>query len=465
MSDSIKKIMIVIAICFLIYGGYMVFITLIQGPSLNSHNANPRPWIVENRVVRGGIFARDGEKLAESVPDGEHLRRRYLYPQAYSHLIGYVSRTLGKTGLEAAYDEELLGLRGSFRQALEVRWGLRPHQGNDIYLTIDHRLQERAWELLAPYSGAAVALDPRSGEVLAMVSTPGFNSNPDYLEKQWEAIKNDARRPLLNRATQGLYPPGSTMKIVTAALGLKKYPQLDEVIYNCRGEITIQGRVLKDLRAHGSVALNDALAVSCNSYFAELGLRLGTDDFIRGLESFGWGKKIPFDIPTTTIPLPRSTLQSPNGLAEAAIGQGGIAVSPLFMALVAGSLGHNGIMMRPYLVQKIRSPDGKVLWSQKPSLLRVTASAEVALAVQEGMLEVVKHGTGSAAAIPGIEVAGKTGSAENPAGSPHAWFVAFAPAYRPSVAVCVVVEHGGQGGRVAAPIARELITLALSQGD
>lgn len=465
MRDSIKKFMVIIAGCFLIYAGYIVYLTVIKGPSLNSHSANPRPWIIENRVVRGGIFARGGEKLAENVPEGDHYRRRYLYPQAYSHLIGYESRTLGKTGLEAAYDEELLGLRGSLRKALEVRWGLRSHQGNDIYLTIDHRLQERAWELLSPYPGAAVVLDPRSGEILAMVSTPGFDSNPDSLQKQWEKIKNDARHPLLNRATQGLYPPGSTMKIVTAALGLNKFPHLGEEIYNCRGEVTIQGRVLKDLQVHGNVDLNRALAVSCNSFFAGLGLRLGTDDFTRGLESFGWGEKIPFDIPVETVPLPRDSLQRANGLAEAAIGQGEIVVSPLFMALVAGSVGQNGVMMRPYLVQEIRSPEGKPLWEQKPRLFRMTASPEIAWRLQEGMIDVVRQGTGSAAAIPGVEVAGKTGSAENPAGPPHAWFVAYAPAHQPSVAVCVVVEHGGQGGKIAAPIARELITMALSQGD
>lgn len=465
MNNCIKKFMVFIAGCFLIYAGYIIYITVFKGPDLNRHSANPRPWVIENRVIRGGIYARGGEKLAESRSDGNQLQRRYLYPRVYSYLIGYGSRRLGKTGLEEVYDDQLLGLKGSLRKGLEVRWGLRKQCGNDLYLTIDHQLQERAWELLSPYTGAAVVLDPRSGEILAMVSTPGFDPNPDSLEKNWEQIRSDPQHPLLSRATQGLYPPGSIMKIVTAALGVQEFPQLAEETYNCSGEITVKGRVLKDLRVHGDVDLNRALAVSCNSYFATLGLRLGADDFTSGLEAFGWGEEIPFDLPVKGIPLPRASLQEDNGLAEAAMGQGEIVVTPLFMALVAGALGENGVMMKPYLVQEIRSPEGKVIKRQQPQLLRTVTSPEVASMVQEAMIRVVEQGTGSAAYIPGVEVAGKTGSAENPAGSPHAWFVSFAPARQPSVAVSVIVEHGGQGGRVAAPIARELMELALLRGD
>jgi peptidoglycan glycosyltransferase len=465
MNHYIKKFMVFIAGCFLVYACYIIYITMIKGPDLNRHSANPRPWIIENRVNRGGIYACGGEKLAESIQEEGHLQRSYLYPKVYSCLLGYESRRLGKTGLEKVYDDQLLGLKGSLRKSLEVRWNLGRHRGNDLYLTIDHQIQERAWELLSPYTGAAVVLDPRSGRILAMVSTPGFDPNPVFLEKNWEQIRNDPQHPLLNRATQGLYPPGSIMKIVTAAIGVQKFPQLTEEIYNCRGEITVKGRVLKDLRVHGNVDLNHALAVSCNSYFATLGLRLGADNFASGLEAFGWGEGIPLDISVSEIPLPRGSLQDDNGLAEAAMGQGEIVVSPLFMALVAGALGENGVMMKPYLVQEIRSPEGKVIQKQKPQLLRMVTSPEVAWKVQDAMIQVVEQGTGSAARIPGVEVAGKTGSAENPTGSPHAWFVSFAPAHQPSVAVSVIVEHGGQGGRVAAPIARELMELALSRGD
>jgi len=414
--------------------------------------------------VRGGIYARNGEKIVESTVEGDQIKRKYYYPEQYAQLTGYHSRILGKTGLEKAYDDYLLGVKGHSGRNLEARWGIKKTEGDDLYLTIDHQLQMKAWELLAPYKGAAVVLDPRNGEILAMVSTPSFDPNADSLEKNWERLRQDNEHPLLNRSSQGLYPPGSIMKIVTAAVGLGKFPQLQSETYDCRGEITIQGRVLHDLRAHGRVDLNSALAKSCNSYFANLGMKIGSEDFINGLEEFGWGEQLPFDLPAAKIPLNQDSLKSLNGLAESAMGQGEITVSPLFMALVTGAIGNKGVMMEPRIVREVHSPQGKAIWKQDTRFLRVVAKPEVSWVVQEGMVGVVQSGgTGTAASLPGIDVAGKTGSAENPAGATHAWFVASAPAQLPEVAVCVIVEHGGQGGKAAAPIAKELIRLALSR--
>ncbi|HHW29065.1 MAG TPA: hypothetical protein GXX21_05900 [Syntrophomonadaceae bacterium] len=466
MRNTVKKFFIFITVCFLIYAGYLIYLVLVRGPALSKHAANPRQWIIENRIVRGGILTRDGEKIAGTIIEGDKNKRKYYYPQQYAHLTGYHSQILGKSGLERAYDEELLGLKGHTLRYLEARWGLAKTEGDSLYLTIDHQLQMKAYELMSAYRGAAVVLDPRTGEILAMVSTPSYDPNNDSLEKSWDKLRDNASRPLWNRAIQGLYPPGSTMKIVTAAVGLKKYPQLQDVTFNCQGQLTIEGRVLRDLRAHGSVNLKRALAVSCNSYFADLGMRIGSEDFTRGLEAFGWGAELPFDLPAADIPLDRESLQNKNGLAEASMGQGKIQVSPLFMAMVAGSLGNGGVMMTPYLVKEIRSAEGDLVWQREPQPLRTVASSEVAWQVQEAMVQVVRPGgTGTAASLSGITVAGKTGSAENPAGNPHAWFVAFAPAEHPEAAVCVVVENGGQGGRTAAPIARELLRLALTRED
>lgn len=462
MQRTVKKLLVFITACFMIYTGYLIYLVLVRGPALSKHGANPRPWIIESNVVRGGIYARNGEKIVESTIEGDKVKRKYFFPQQYAHLTGYHSRRLGKTGLERAYDEELLGIKGHSRRNLEARWGIKRTEGETLYLTIDHDLQMKAWELLSPYKGAAVVLDPRNGEILAMVSTPSFDPNINNLEKNWEQLRQDSGHPLLNRSCQGLYPPGSTMKIVTAAVGLGKFPQLENEHFNCQGEITIQGRVLHDLRAHGRVDLKSAMAKSCNSYFANLGMEIGSEDFPSGLKDFGWGEEIPFDLPAEKIPLNQESLKSLNGLAESAMGQGEIMASPLFMALIAGSIGNKGVMMSPYLVQEIHSPEGKVIWKQDTRFLRVVAPPEVASRVQEGMLEVVRPGgTGTAASLPGIDVAGKTGSAENPLGATHAWFVASAPAQLPQAAVSVIVEHGGQGGRTAAPIAKELLRLAL----
>ncbi len=463
MRDSIKKFSVFIIACFLIYSFYLVYLQLLKGPALIKNSANPRPWILEKRVIRGGIYAREGEKLAESAALKGEMSRRYYFGPLYAHLIGYNSRRLGKTGLERIYDQELLGLKGSIIKSWKVRWGLENVRGNDLYLTIDHKIQERAWRLLAPYHGAVVALNPQTGEILAMTSRPSFDPSAQSLEGSWEALKNNPAHPLLNRAIMGLYPPGSTLKIVTAAIGIKEFSQLTDESFFCRGELKIQGRRLQDLRAHGWVDLDRALALSCNSYFAALGLRLGASRFADGLQDFGWGKEIAFELPGESIPLPRESFLSANGLAEAAVGQGEIVISPLFMALVAGSLGNDGVMMKPYLVREIRSSDSAVVWEARPRVLRRTVSPQAAARVREAMVQAVERGTGTAGALPGIQVAGKTGSAENQEGPPHAWFVAFAPAVQPRVAVSVLIEHGGQGGKAAAPIARELMKLALTE--
>jgi peptidoglycan glycosyltransferase len=464
MSDSMKKFMYLMLACLAALAVYLVYLTVWRGPILSRDDSNPRTWILENRVVRGGIFARGGEKIVESIGQDNQIVRHYLFGAEYAQITGYDTRRLGKVGLEKTYNNELLGLKGSLWKALQVRWGVKGVRGNDLYLTIDSRLQDKAWQMMAPYKGSVVVLNPKTGEILAMVSTPSYDPNPGPLDSQWSDILKNPNHPLLNKAAMGLYPPGSTMKIATASIGLKKFPQLPAEVYNCQGEIKINGRILKDLHVHGQVNMDKALNVSCNTYFATLGMRIGVQDFASGLTGFGWGKDFPFDLPYMPSPLYQDSFNTPNGLAEAAIGQGKILVTPLFMAMVAGSIGNDGVMMRPYLVGQIKSTEGQSIWSASPQVLAQTTTPEIASRVRKAMIGVVDNGTGTAASLPGIEVAGKTGSAENPEGDPHAWFVSFAPAKTPQVAVCVMIEHGGQGGRVAAPIARELMRLALTQG-
>jgi peptidoglycan glycosyltransferase len=456
LRDTINRYRYIIAGCFLLLSLYIIYIIEVSGPILSRSGANPRNLIIESRVQRGGIYDRRGEALA--------MGTAFPYGPLYAHIIGYDDKRLGKTGLEKAYDAELLGLKGSLVKRLSVRWGLPGVRGNNLYLTIDNRLQQRAWDLLSPYTGAAVVLNPQTGEILALVSTPSFDPNQQSLESQWDRISTDPGHPLLDRATQGLYPPGSTMKIVTAAIGLAKDPGLPQENWDCTGEITIQGRVLHCWAVHGIVNLESALADSCDTYFAHLGLGIGAADFTRGLESFGWGDPLSFDLPVSQVPLYPQSLQDLNGLADSAIGQGRVLATPLYMAMVAGAIGNGGVMMQPYLVQQIRDPDSGAVWNTRPRALRRVTTAQVAAQVKQDMVDVVNSGTGAVANTPGLEVAGKTGSAENPGGAPHSWFVAFAPAPDPQVAVCVLVEHGGEGSQVAAPIASQLIQLALTQG-
>ncbi len=211
--------------------------------------------------------------MAVTSTSGSAPKRLYPYGPVFAQLIGYSSVQFGKAGLEKAYDEELNGLRGSWMQSLEVRWGETGLHGNNLYLTVDPVLQQRAMELLSPYKGAAVVLNPQTGAVLALASNPSFD--PNLVETQWDAIRNDPGQPLFDRAIQGLYPPGSTMKIVTASLGLSKFPGLGDESYDCTGQITVQGSVLRCPEVHGIVDLSSALAVSCNCYFRDSGAAPG----------------------------------------------------------------------------------------------------------------------------------------------------------------------------------------------
>ncbi len=439
---------------------YLAYFQAWEGPRLARTSSNPRLQILAERVVPGGIYARGGERLAGS----EGGKRFYPFGPVYAHVVGYGAARLGKSGLEGVWAAHLLGLRGGLWRSVSLRWGLGGRQGNDIYLTLDHKLQERAFELLSPYRGAAVVLEPRTGEVLALVSSPSFDPNPAAFTAAWPSLRRRGDHPLLNRALAGLYPPGSTLKVVTAALGFVAFPGLEGEEYVCRGFLTVGGRKLRDLRPHGTVTLGEALALSCNSYFARLGLRLGAARFLTGLEAFGWGEEVPFDLPAATPPLPRRLKEDANALAEAAIGQGELLASPFFMCLVAGCIANSGVMMKPYLVKSVRSPEGRVLWEAKPQVWRECVPPEVAARVREAMTAAVERGTARAAALPGVAVAGKTGSAENPGGAPHAWFIGFAPAADPRVAVSVLVENGGEGGKTAAPIARALLEEALAGG-
>lgn len=461
MPSLIRKLSIVLFACFLLLFLWLIYLQTMLGPDLREKNNDPRLWSLENRIIRGGIYARGGEKIAESLHTEEKVRRNYPYGELYAHVVGYESRRLGKSGLEKAYDPYLLGLKGDFGKSLELRSGANKIEGNRLYLTIDHKLQKKAWELLSGRSGAVVMLDSQTGEILALVSSPGFDPNPENLAENWGSLRNSSQHPLLNRAVMGLYPPGSTLKIAVAAIGLQKIKNLEQEDFLCRGELVIEGRHLKDLRVHGNVNLEQALAVSCNCYFGTLGLRLGAKNFASGLRQFGFGERPPFELAAAGIPLPEDSFASANGLAEAAIGQGKMLASPLFMTMLAASFENDGVIMEPFLVKEIRSSDNKLLWEKNPKVWKKAVNSAIAETVREAMINAVSSGTGSSVFIEGVQVAGKTGTAENQKGEPHSWFVGFAHERQSGVAIGVLVEHGGQGSKAAAPMARELLELAL----
>ena len=440
---------------------YLVCVQVIWGPQLAASPLNPRLALAAERIHWGRILDRRLTVLADSVGTGPSQLRRYPQGTAFAHVLGYRSRRFGLTGIERREELALLGLPITDPwQALQEALGRTP-EGNDVVLTLDAAVQQAAGQALGDARGAVVVLDPRTGAVLALVSRPGFD--PSAVDAQWASLSRDPSAPLYNRATQGQYPPGSSFKtvVLTAAVGSGRVRASDPV--NCPEAIDVGGALIHNFEHEqlGRISILQAFVASCNTAFVQIGRRTGAAPIIAAARAFGLGRAVPFDLPTSSGYLPPLRDVGARSLAQISFGQGSLLVTPLQMALVASTIGNGGIMMRPFLVSQIRTPDGRIRQTFAQRGSREVIPAALAGDVAQAMIQVVQAGTGTAAQLPGIVVAGKTGTAENPHGNTHAWFIAFAPADRPVAALCVIVENGGVGGQVAAPIARRVLAAAL----
>ncbi|NLI11252.1 MAG: cell division protein FtsI [Peptococcaceae bacterium] len=463
MKNNILKLGILMLGLFAILVVYLSYLQVIRGPSIAASPYNHRFQEYEAQVQRGTIYDARGTVLARTeFTDGKGKR---VYPEGRNtaHLLGYISEMYGRAGLESAYDRYLLGREGADRIRNYVNKILdRQQSGGDMVLTLDAGLQELAVDLLGGRRGAVVLLDPRSGAVRAMATSPSFD--PNKLDTIWNSLVADEDSPLLNRATQGAYPPGSTFKVVTAAGALAEKPDLAAKTFNCPGFIEVNGYKLMDTDAHGDVDLKKALAVSCNTTFAQLGVGLGPEGFERACKAFGLTQDPGLGLPARAGTMASVDKLHPAELASSAIGQGEVLVSPLQMALVAAAIANKGVIMRPYLVDNVKDSMGEVILQTAGRKWLTATTPQIAATIKEGMLEAVRYGTATAAAVSGTQVAGKTGSAQNPHGATHAWFIGFAPASQPTLAVAVIVENSGSGGAVAAPIASRLIAAATAKG-
>lgn len=405
------------------------------------------------------------------------VRSRRVYPQGRvaAHLLGTLrwdgDRQRGTSGLEARYDPWLRGRQGLLKRMVDARgrqvqplWERRPRAGCDLYLTVDLRLQRVAERLLAGKRGAIVAMDPRSGQVLALASSPGFDPNAlsrGISASGWRRLINDRGGPLLNRAIAGLYPPGSCLKPLIALAALQEGVISPSRRVRCTGRHRVGDRYFSCWRAHGWLDLGGALVQSCDVYFYRLGQRLGMSRMISWLRHFGLGQRTGIDLPGERagyLPHP----EAHHWLGERcllAIGQGRIGVTPLQMAVAMSAIANGGIVYTPFLVREIRGADGNALRQfVARARWRVPVRARWLALLRRWLWQAVNSpkGTGRKAALRGLRVAGKTGTAEAPGGAAHAWFVGFAPANDPRICVAVVVERGGSGGRTAAPLARQL---------
>lgn len=448
-------VLCVIGFLFLSVIGYLTYLELWGKQKFMDNAYNQRQWAQEEKVLRGEIYDRDGERLAYSEYEGENSQKRiYPYKNLYSHVIGYNSRVYGKSGLELAFNKNLSGTKGVAGITLSGE-----KTGDTVELTLSHRLQTRARDLLGKNNGAVVAIEPKTGEILCLYGYPDFDPNDNYLRENWDKLTGDEEAPFLPRALSGLYTPGSVMKVITACAAIEN--GLSDFTYEDKGEIEVDGKTFKNSRgkAHGEIDLEKALTVSSNAGFIALSELLGEKSLKEYAGKFRFDEKIELELSAETPKFGYDKKMSKTELASAAIGQGKILTTPLHMAVVCATVANKGVVMKPYIVEKAVASNGITTYNGKSEIISRAIAPSTAALVTEYMKSVVESGTGTGAKLSNVSVAGKTGTAETGDGlNDHSWFIGFAPADNPTIAVAVVLEHGGYGGGAsAAPIAREII--------
>jgi len=483
MNKPIRRVSFIVAVLFCTLLFSTTWIQFVTAKSLDNRPGNRRTLLESYSRERGAMLVA-GSPIARSIPTKDELKWVRTYPQAklYSQVTGYYSFTYGAGGgLEGAADSLLSGQSDKlfYRRVLDMVTG-KPPAGASLELTINPKAQEAADKALGDQPGAVVALNPKTGAILAMVSHPQYDPstlsghNLRSVQKAWKSLNADPGRPAVNRAIAGdLYPPGSTFKLVTAAAALSsgKFTEESQIPGPATLDLPQTNTKLPtdDHQPCGpgdKTTLTHALQISCNSAFGWLGMNLGGDTLRAQAAKFGFGDalRVPMRVEPSTFPAKISQA----GTAQAAIGQFEVRVTPLQMAMVSAAIANKGTVMSPYLIQDTRNSSLDVLDQTQPEQLSQAITPDVAAALTRMMITVVQSGTGTPAQIPGLQVAGKTGTAQNvKGGNPHAWFTAFAPANDPTIAVAVVVEHGGHagseafGGTVAAPIARAVVEAVL----
>lgn len=417
-------------------------------------------------TVRGKILSDDGTVLAETTvaEDGTETRN-YPYGNLYAHVVGYSS--MGKTGIESFANYYLLTSHINPLQKAMNQLADEKSTGDNVVTTLNARLQTVASEALGDRRGAVIAMEPETGKILAMVSKPAFD--PNQVETQWESLVNgdSSEALLLNRATQGLYPPGSTFKIITALEYMREHPgAYSDYQFECDGVCEFNNFSIQCYHktAHGTVNLETAFANSCNGAFSSAGLDMDLDGLKNLSEQLLFNKEQPLAFPYSKSEYRMGSDAKEWEIAQTVIGQGSTLMTPMHNLMLISSIANGGMLMEPYVVDRVENADGDVVKKFMPIQYRELMVANEAKALKTLLEKVVIEGTGSALRTDAYSVAGKTGSAEfDSAKETHAWFVGYAPADDPQIAVCVIVEEGGSGGQTAAPIARKLFDEYLIQ--
>jgi penicillin-binding protein A len=479
---SVVRTGIAVAVAFAVLAVGAGWWQVVEAQRLSTSGDNPIVIALARRTLRGPIVDRDGRWLARSARDENGEALREYRDRTVSHVVGYASRQFGTAGIERTYNAELLGLAGTdpFGGLLD-KFDPQPRDPLGLRLTIDLRLQRAAVAALARNRGAVVLLEPSTGEVLALASTPTYDASsiadPDRAAETFAGLRDDDTRPLLPRATLGRYVPGSVFKIVTAAAALDSGAVTPSTTFEEQPAAEEDGLLVEGFRIRDghhpqtgdeALGLVGATEASCNIWYSMAALATGGERLVGMATDLGFGAAIPFDLPVAPSRVTDGDGDAPGGfvddveLASAAFGQGGTFVTPLQMAVVAAMVANDGTAMHPHLVAEVtgEGPGARTVGAQA---WRRVLSAEDARSLQAAMREAVEGDLGRrftrGAKVAGVPTAGKSGTAElGGSGEPHSWFIGFAPVDDPRVAIAVLVERGGRGGDRAAPLAGEVLS-------
>jgi peptidoglycan glycosyltransferase len=475
MNTQIVKLFGLVLVLYALLFGFTSYWSIFDANSLKANTANRRPLLEEQQIDRGSILADDGSVIARSVPQGSGNNKVYVrrYPQGalYGNPIGYSFVTQGQVGFELSHNDELVGNKTEFLSILDELQG-HQQQGDNVQSSLDPAAQRAALAGLGGQRGSVVAMVPSTGEIKAMVSVPGYD--PNQVPNHFAQFNTDSNAPLFNRATQAGYPPGSTMKVVTATAALDSGEFTPSSTLSGRSPQVIDGVPLSNSGGEqfGTIDMTTALTNSVNTWWAQVGEKLGKDTMFKYMDRYGFDQKPRLDYPNfqlaTSGVYSGNRLLGPNDaidIGRVAIGQERLRVTPLQMAEVAATVANKGELIEPRLWSKVIDPDGRET-NLSPARQSRVMSEQTASEINDMMQKVVQEGTGTAAAVSGIDVAGKTGTAEITGGVNQAWFIGFAPANDPKIAIaCTVERTSGFGGPTCGPIFKSVAETILRGGS
>lgn len=440
--------------------GYLVYFNIILKDDILSSSYNRRQNQAAEFVIRGDIQSLDGETLAYTDVDSEGNETRiYPYDDLFAHAVGYVNN--GKGGLESVANYHLLTSHAFILERIQNEFMEKKNEGDTVVATLDYSLQKTAYDALGNHKGAVVVIEPDTGRILAMVSKPDFD--PNTLAADWEEIINDdSSSVLVNRVTQGQYPPGSVYKIVTSLAYLRTKENIDGYHHECQGSLTVSDHTIHCYSGtvHGSENFREAFASSCNTAFAQIGLDLGAGALKKTSDDLLFNSKLPIDLLYNQSVFSLAGNAGNATIMQTAFGQGETLVSPMHMALIACAVANDGVLMDTYMIDHIENNNGDLVSTTKPKKYKTLMTKEEAEVISQLMQQVVTSGTASALNGNEYSAAGKTGSAEfykeDGSMGTHSWFVGFSNVEEPDIVVCVLAEGAGTGSSVAVPIAEQI---------